>query len=55
MNNVLVKSLMKEHLVETHTIRQTEIPALRLGLQTHLLSKSCAHNKIASPYVFVKT
>jgi len=30
------------HLVVTHTIRQTEIPAL----QKHLLSKCCVHNKL---------
>jgi len=53
---------MKQQFVITHTIRQTEIPALFViklfstaGLQTHLLSKCCVHKTTASPYIFVKT
>lgn len=39
---------MKEQFFVTHTIRQTKVPALPVGLQIHHQSKSCTHNKIAS-------
>ena len=50
------KTFMEEPFVITHTIRHTEIPALLDGWVKYMLSKCCAHkNKIASPYIYVKT
>jgi len=49
-------SLIKQKLVVTHTIRQTEIPALLNGSVTNTLSVKILYpQKNASPYILVKT
>jgi len=51
-------SLNKQQFVVTHTIRQTEIPALLNGLVTNTPSVKILYpqkKKISSPYIFVKT
>jgi hypothetical protein len=53
---VLDISLMKEQFVVTHTIRQTEIPALLDSWVTNTPSiKMLCPQKIVCPYIFVKT
>ena len=49
-------SLMKRQFVVTHTIRQTEMPALLDSCVTNTPSvKTFYPQKIASPYIFIKT
>jgi hypothetical protein len=50
-----VTLLTKQQFVITHTIRQTEIPALLDSLVTNTPSvKMQSSQKIASPYIFVQ-
>ena len=45
---------MKQQFIITHTIRQTEIPALLDSwVNKQHLSKYFVHNKICCPYIFV--
>jgi len=46
--------LMKQHCVLTHTVYQTEIPALLDSWFTNTPVRVCTQ-KIACPYIFVKT
>ena len=50
-------SFMNRQFAVTHTIRQTEIPALLYGWVTYTPSVRmlCPQKKIASPYIYVKT
>jgi hypothetical protein len=50
------KSLMKQQLVVTHTIHQTEVPALEDSWVTNIPSiKMSCPQKIAFPYISLKT
>jgi len=48
---------MKQQFFLTPTIRQTEIPALldRWVTNTQSVKMSCPQQKIACPYIFLKT